>query len=367
MQRSPLFTIQQALGATFAEIAGWDLPRHFGQPEAEYQAVRHSVGLCDLSYRGLARITGTDRQRFLHAMVSNDTQSLQPGQGCYATFLTNKGKIVADFVVYADADAYLLDLEPQVVRPFIAALEEFVISEDVVLSDESAQWGLLSLQGPRAAELLALVLEQNVPDLPSYAHMLCQLAGHQVRLIRRSHTGELGYQLLAPLGILPELWQTLWQHHAAYDLRAVGLETLEVLRVEAGLPVYGRDMTDDTIPIEANLTDAVSYTKGCYIGQEVIARLESRGHVNRKLVGLLLSGETLPEPGATILSSAREAGWVTSVAYSPARQQNVALGYVRREVWTPGTCLEVQTHGTTVHALVVELPFYKMCTDMLEA
>jgi folate-binding protein YgfZ len=242
-----------------------------------------------------------------------------------------------------------------------------VISEDVILSDESAQWGLLSLQGPRAAELLALVLGRDIPELPIYAHTLCQLAGHQVRFIRRSHTGEVGYQLLAPLGALPELWQTLWQHHAAYDLRPVGLETLEVLRIEAGLPVYGRDMTDETIPIEANLTDAVSYTKGCYIGQEVIARLESRGHVNRKLMGLLLSGNTLPESGASIISSAREVGWVTSATYSPARQQNVALGYVRREVWAPGTRLEVQTHGITLSALVAELPFYKACTGVLEA
>src|SRR5262245_13870523 len=158
MQRSPLFTVQQALGATFTEVAGWELPRHFGHPEAEYEAVRHSVGLCDLSQRGLVRITGTDRRRFLHAMVSNDTQSLQPGQGGYATFLTCEGKIVSYFVVYGDPDAYLLDLEPHAVRPCIAALEELVISEEVILADERAQWGFLSLQGPRAAELLALVL-----------------------------------------------------------------------------------------------------------------------------------------------------------------------------------------------------------------
>lgn len=139
MLRSPLYAIHQALGATFTEVAGWELPRHFGAPEAEYHAVRHGVGLGDLSHRGLVRVTGNARQRFLHAMVSNDTASLQPGQGCYATFLTNKGKMVADFVVYADADAYLLDLEPPVVRPFIEAIEWFVISEDVVFQDESAQ------------------------------------------------------------------------------------------------------------------------------------------------------------------------------------------------------------------------------------
>lgn len=359
MQRSPLYAIQQALGATFTEVAGWELPRHFGNPAGEYHAVRHSVGLCDLSYRGLVRVTGADRQRFLHAMVSNDTKSLQPGQGCYATFLTNKGKMVADFVVYADPDAYLLDLEPHVVRPFIEAIEWFVISEEVTFHDESAQWGLLSLQGPRAAELLTLALDLQVPDLPTYAHTLCALAGHQVRLIRRSHTGEPGYQLLAPLAALPELWSALWQHHEACDAWPVGLETLEVLRIEAGIPVYGRDMTDETLPVEANLVEAISYTKGCYIGQETIARLDARGHVNRQLVGLLLDGEALPEPGAKILASDREVGWITSVAHSPARQQNVALGYVRREVWAPGTPLEVHTNGRTMRAVVVELPFYK--------
>jgi glycine cleavage system T protein len=359
MQRSPLSAIQQALGATCTAVAGWEVPRHFGDPQAEYHAVRHSVGLCDLSHRGLVRVTGVDRRRFLHAMVSNDTQSLQPGQGCYATFLTNKGKLIADFVVYADPDAYLLDLEPHVVRPLIEAIDRFVISEDVTFYDESTEWGLLSLQGPRAAELLTLAFDLPVPDLPIYAHTTCALAGHQVRLIRRSHTGELGYQLLAPLVALPELWQALWQHHDTCDAQPVGWEALEVLRIEAGIPVHGRDMTDETLPVEANLVEAISYTKGCYIGQEVIARLDSRGHVNRKLVGLLLGTEALPEPEAKLLASDREVGWITSVAYSPARQQNVALGYVRREVWDPGTPLEVHTNGQTLRAVVAELPLYK--------
>jgi glycine cleavage system T protein len=359
MQHSPLHAVHQALGAVFTEVAGWQLPRHFGNFEAEYQAVRQSVGLCDLSYRGVVRVTGSERQRFLHAMVSNDTARLQPGQGCYTTFLTHKGKLVADFVVYADADAYILDVEPQVTRSFLDAIEPFVISEDVTFHDERGQWGVLSLQGPRAADLLALVGVHDVPDLSTYSHTMCDLAGQQVRLIRRSHTGELGYQLMAPRHVIPAVWQALWQHRETCAARAVGLDALEVIRIEAGLPLYGRDMTDDTIPLEANLEQAISYTKGCYIGQEVIARIESRGHVNRKLVGLLLDGDTIPASGAPICSSQREVGWVTSATYSPARQQNVALGYVRREVWTPGTALAVQAHGTTLHATVEALPFYQ--------
>jgi len=359
MKRSALYPLHQALGATFTTVGEWELPQHFGDPPAEYQALRHGVGLCDVSHRSLVRVTGRERQRFLHAMVSNDTQSLQPGQGCYATFLNAKGHLIADFVVYAATDAYLLELEPQVARPFIAAIEYFVISEDVTFHDESGDWGLLALQGPRAAELLAQALGQEVPALQMYASTTCQLAGHAVCCMRRSHTGELGYQLLVPPAALPDVWHALWVHREACEARAVGLEMLDVGRIEAGIPVYGRDMTEETIPVEANLEAALSYTKGCYIGQEVIARIEARGHVNRKLAGLLLSGERLPEPGAKIVSPQREVGWITSAVYSPARQQNIALGYMRREVLTPGTPLQVHTQDSTLNATVAELPFYQ--------
>ena len=359
MKRSTLYPLHQTLGATFTTVADWELPQHFGDLQAEYQALRHGVGLCDLSHRGLVRVIGQERQRFLHAMVSNDTKSLQPGQGCYTTFLNVKGHLIADFVVYAEADAYLLELEPQVAHPFIEAIEYFVISEDVTFHDESGHWGLLAIQGPRAVELLDLALGHEVQELQMYASTTYQLAGHAVRCIRRSHTSELGYQLLAPPTALPDVWQALWAHREACEARAVGLEMLDVGRIETGIPVYGRDMTEETMPLEANLDAALSYTKGCYIGQEVIARIEARGHVNRKLVGLLLSGEVLPEPGAKIVSPQREVGWVTSATYSPARQQNIALGYARREVLAPGTRLEVHTHGTTLEATVEELPFYK--------
>jgi folate-binding protein YgfZ len=132
-----------------------------------------------------------------------------------------------------------------------------------------------------------------------------------------------------------------------------------MVRIEAGIPLFGRDMTDETIPVEANLDQAISYTKGCYIGQEVIARLEARGHVNRKLVGLLLSGATLPLAGSPIVAADRDVGWITSATYSPARQQNIALGYVRREFWAPGTALHIASPQATIGAIVVELPFCK--------
>lgn len=366
MQQSALYPIHQALGATFVdvdidtdtEVAGWTMPAHFGNVEAEYQAVRQAVGVIDLSHRSLVRLSGSHRQRFLQAMVSNNTADLEPGQGCYATFLTNKGRLVADFVVYADTDAYWLDLEPGLATTLINALDFFLIADDVTMTDETAAWGLLSVQGPYADELLMLACGQDIPPLPPLGHIDCRMGGQEVRLIRRSHTGEDGYQLLAPMAGLPALWEALWEHRHTCELRAVGLEALEVLRIEAGVPVFGRDMTAETIPVEANLTDAISYTKGCYVGQEVIARLDARGHVNRRLMGLRLEGDVLPQAGDVIVSPERDVGWVTSVAFSPALQQPIAMGYIRREVYAPGTALAVQSAGATIAGKVVELPFY---------
>ncbi len=358
MQQSALYPMHQAFGATFTEVAGWRMPAHFGHVEDEYRAVRQAVGVIDLSHRSLVRITGSHRQRFLQAMVSNDTENLETGQGCHATLLTNKGKLVADFVVYADTDAYWLDLEPGLATSLINALDFFIIADDVDLTDATSEYGLLSLQGPYADELLMLACGQEVPSLPRLAHTDCRIGGHDVRLIVRSHTGEDGYQLLAPMAALPALWEALWEHRHTCELRAVGLDALDILRIEAGVPVFGRDMTEETIPVEANLTDAISYTKGCYVGQEVIARLDARGHVNRRLMGLKLEGGALPQAGDVIVSPEREVGWVTSAVFSPALQQPIAMGYIRREAFAPGTALEVQSAEATIEGRVVELPFY---------
>ncbi len=231
MQQSALHAMHQAFGAVFTDVAGWSMPAHFGDVESEYRTVRQSVGAIDLSHRSLIQITGSHRQRFLQAMVSNDTEKLEPGQGCYATFLTNKGKLVADFVVYADTDAYWLDLEPGLAPRLIDALDFFIIADDVTLTDATAQWGLMSLQGPYADELLMLVCGHEVPPLPPLAHTDCRIAGHDMRLIVRSHTGEEGYQLLAPADALPALWDALWAHRPTCELPAVGLDALAVPRI----------------------------------------------------------------------------------------------------------------------------------------
>ena len=358
MPASPLLNIHYELQACLTTLDDWQLPLHYGDPKAEYRALRHGFGLIDLSNRGLIRVEGRDRQRFLNAMLSNNTADLAPGQGCYATFLNPKGHMVTDLVVYAEEASYLLEVEPHIVAIFLEAIDFFVISEDVTFTVETEKWAALGLQGPNAADaLVAASGAESLRGLAPYGNQPCRIAEHDVWMAQRSYTRQPGYLLLAGAAAADAVWETIRQQGEAFDGCAVGSAALDTLRIESGTPRFGIDMTEATIPIEANLQDAISYTKGCYVGQEVIARIDARGHVNRQLVGLLLGDAGLPEAGAKIFSPQREVGWITSATQSPAMRQTIALGYVRRESLAPGAALQVRTDAGDVPATVSVLPF----------
>ena len=358
MPASPLLNIHHELQACLTTLDDWQLPLHYGDPKAEYRALRHGFGLIDLSNRGLIRVEGRDRQRFLNAMLSNNTDDLEPGQGCYATFLNPKGHMVTDLVVYAEEASYLLEVEPHIVATFLEAIDFFVISEDVAFTVETGKWAAVGVQGPNASDaLVAASGQESLRSLAPYGSQACRIADHDVWIARRSYTREPGYLLLADPAAAETVWTTIRQQGEAYGGCAVGLAALDTLRIESGTPRFGIDMTEATIPIEANLQDAISYTKGCYVGQEVIARIDARGHVNRQLVGLLLGDAGLPDAGARIYSPQREVGWITSATQSPAMSQTIALGYVRREALEPGTALQVRTDAGDVPAMVSALPF----------
>ena len=361
MPSSPLHDTHRQLEACLTTVDGWKLPLHYGDSKAEYRALRHGFGLVDLSHRGLVRVQGRDSQRFLHAMLSNNTADLQPGQGCYATFLNPKGHMVTDVVVYAEEESYLLEVEPHIVSIFLEAIDFFVISEDVTFEDESGKRAAVGLQGRRAADALVSVTGQaSLSSLAPYESRCCRIADCDVWVTNRRYTGEPGYLLLAESAAAGTVWAAIRDagQDEEFQGRAVGLQALETLRIESGKPRFGVDMTEATIPVEANLLEAISYTKGCYIGQEVIARIDARGHVNRQLAGLLLGEAELPEAGSKLFSPDREVGWVTSAAWSPAMAQAIALAYVRRGFLEPGTALQVRTDGGNIPATVAALPFF---------
>lgn len=354
-RRPPLEESYRALGAKFASASGCLLPERFATVEEECRAVRESAGVIDRSDRGFLTATGPDAARFLHGMVSNEVKELTPGQGRYALQLDAQGHILADLYLLVLADHLLLDTDWVLKKKVRETLDKHIIADEVELADRSHQLAALAVEGPAAGKLLTAAGAVTLPG-KDWNHTWVKLAGTPVLVVRLSESGEEGYRLIFAVEYAQNLWQALTAQQQAVQWKPVGHAALNILRTEAGLPRYSVDMDERTLAPEAGLeARAISYTKGCYIGQETIERIRSRGHVNRKLTGLRLSGDALPPAGAKLTHNGKEVGWITTAVESPTLGGRIALGYVRREHLQPGTQLAVQGGA---QAEVAELPFH---------
>lgn len=358
MAKESLLTAQhRANGAVFMERGGWSLPARFSDPIGEYRAVREGVGLFDLSHRGLFQFTGPDRLPFLQGMLSNDLRGLKTFDGQYAALLTQQGKVVADVRVLCAMNSFYLDFWEYLRERILAHLNRYLIADEVEIADRSDEYAMLSLQGPQSkALLLRLVKEDDLPHRP-FGHAMIHLDGSAVCVVAAGDTGEPGFDLIIPRTDLDKIARRLSQAGSSFSLRWVGAEAHEILRVEAGVPLYGVDFNEDNLLLETGLDQAVSFTKGCYLGQEVIERIRSRGHVNRKLSGIVLEGETPAKPGSPIEANGKAAGTITSSVISPRLSRPIALGYVGREFWTAGTPIMVRSGTDETRGTVAALPF----------
>ena len=323
-----------------------------GLGSAEYRAAREGVALFDRSALGKVSVTGRDRLAFLQGMLTNDVKGLQPGQGAPAAFLDAHGKVMALLVVYALVDRALIELPASLTEKTLQTLDRYLISEKAVFESVDDAFAILSLQGPGARGLLE-GLGGGPLSLPPYGHALVSVAGLPARVINRPEGPGPGFHCWVAAGEAAALRRVL-EGAGAVPAHA---ETLEVLRVEAGQPWYPNDVDDSVILPETRLESLVSYTKGCYIGQEVVARVKYRGHVNRALSGLVLEGDRVPGPGARVTVEGREIGRVTSAVRSVALGRPIALGYVRREHFEPGSAVTVVDGAGEQPARVTALPF----------
>ena len=356
-ERSVLFETQRDSGADFVEFRGRDVPNRFTSLDEEYAALGDEAGLLDLSVQGVVELRGRDRSRFLHGMVTNDIRNLSPGQGCYALMLTPQGRILTDMRVLCLDEALMLVVDADLVEKDLALLRRYIIADQVEVIDRSSDLAILSLQGPKAAEAIARLCGGTcLPEAP-FEHRPIQVGSLPARCARVRRTASGGYDLVVPESQSVDLWKLLLQAGKPAGLRPVGLEAWNVRRLEAGIPWYGVDMDEGRIPLETGLEEAISYSKGCYIGQEVVARATFRGHVNRKLMGLLLSSGEPVQGGDKIFRTGREVGWITDSAYSPGLRRAIALAYVRKEAWDPGTCVTVESAGGRTDAEVTQFPF----------
>jgi len=332
-----LDAVHRAEGARFGELGGRLVPLDYGDLAAEHAAVREDAGLVDRSALGRAEVTGRDRAAFLQGMLTNDVKGLAPGQGCGAAFLDAHGKVMALLAVYALEDRLLLELPLGQTERTLQLLDKYLISEKAYFEPADDAFTVIAVQGPRAPALVAELAGQPI-ELAPHAHAEVAIAGAAVRVIGRAESSRPGLHCW----VAPEHAPALWQALRAAGARPVGHAALDVLRVEAGIPWYGRDVDETVILPETRLESLVHYSKGCYIGQEVVARVKYRGHVNRGLAGLVVDGDRVPAPGSTVLAEDKEIGRITSAVRSLALGAPIALGYVRREHWEPGTAVEVR-------------------------
>jgi folate-binding protein YgfZ len=355
-----LHDLHQDLGAQFGEVAGAEMVSHYGDAAAEYSALRTTAGVLDLSFRGRLCVVGPDRARFLNGQVTNNVKALKTGTGCYAALTNNKGRIQSDLNIHALADELLLDFEPGLTSAVTGRLEKFIVADDVQVAEVASHYGLLSIQGPLAAATVAqLRLFSSVPEQAFQSVKAADETLGELYLVNLPRLNSAGFDLFVPVAAMGAVADKLIAAASRAGGCACGWTALETARIEAGIPRYGADMDESNLPQEAGIeARAVSYTKGCYIGQEVINRIRSFGQVTRKLRGLRLAGgsSVLPVRGDKLACKGKEVGFITSATSSPALRQGIALGYVRKECNEPGTELTLRTAGGELTAKIVTLP-----------
>ena len=349
---SPLHAIHERGGAVFEAAGQWSLPAHYGDEAAEYRAARDRAAVIDLCDRTKIELSGADRVTFLHNLCTNDVKGLSAGNGCEAFLTSAQAKILGHLYVFASPESLVVDTVAGQAEGLIAHLDHYHIRESVTLKDRTSEWAELLVCGPLAAGLLEK-LGAVVPD-KALAHAESTLQGPKCFVRRHDLAGEPSYAIVAAREDAESIWNALVGGGAV----PAGRRAFETLRVEAGVPFYGIDVTDAHLPQEVGRDQqAISFTKGCYIGQETVARIDSYGHVNRKLVGLKIVGEDVPDRGAKVVRDEKEVGQTTSAVFSPQLQSPIALAYVRRGSEAVGTALQVESADTRQKAEVVALPF----------
>jgi folate-binding protein YgfZ len=305
-----------------------------------YEALRSGAAWLDLSARGKIKASGEDRARLLHAMTTNQVQQLTPGTGCYAYFLTAQGRVLADVNLITRADDFLLDTEPEAREKIFKHLDNFIIADDVTIEDLTDTLATIALEGPQAAA----ILENLGVPLPARDYDNAEWQSSLV--VRASYTGGPGYFIITPSA---ERAALINQIEAAGAV-AASPEAFRIIRIENGRPRYGEDITERYIAPETNQARAMNYQKGCYLGQEIVERVRSRGQVNRILVPVRVEGADPPEPGTKLQIGNAVAGEITSAAYSPELNKVVGLAYVRVEHANTGEELSLNDRRATVAA-----------------
>jgi folate-binding protein YgfZ len=350
---------------------GCALPNDFADPAAEYRFANQTVALEDKNYRTYLKFTGPDRVRYLNAILTNNIKDLAAGQGAVSLLLNPQGHILAEIEIYALTDHHLCVSYAMIREQLVQWIDKYIIMDDVTLTDETERWSTLALEGPMAGAVvkeLARVDLQQLKELSSVE--ACLLPDHAAaapspegspaavsqvpcRVVKRSPGGVAGAEFVVERHHLPTLWRILREAARKHGGGPAGYTALSGQRLAQGVPWFGYDFGEKQIPHEAGLENShISYTKGCYTGQEIVERVRSRGHVNRRRVSLLFSGDEVPEPGVALTANdGKEVGSVTRAARVWDPPRIIGMGYVRKDAEAPGTTLHWPGGTATVMGL----------------
>jgi len=360
MAVTPLVDLHRQLEARFTQIQpDHVVVNHYGDPVAEHHAVASGVGLIDRYYRTKLKVAGSEAISFLNGQVTNDLARLEVGHGIYTAAVDRKGKMLGDPFVYRFPDSLLVDVEPMATEAMVASWNHHIIADDVRIDELTGDMNTVSLVGPRSRDALAAACDAELPEITPLQFVAVQIAGQQGVCARSDFAGVESYDLFLWTQALIPAWTKLMKLPKKVRPTPFGDAALTTLMVEGGQPRFGRDLTDRNLPQEAGIEErAISYAKGCYIGQEVICRVHNFGHVTRSLTGLLVGGEGLPAANEKILADGAEVGWITQAVDSPTLGRPIALGYVKRDWLAPGTQLQARSRkGREWPLEVTVLPF----------
>ena len=357
MRSLPLRALHENRGALFGERAGWEVPLSYSGLDEEVGATRSAAGLIDHSDRVTVRLTGADRVSFLNGLVTQDIAAMKPGECSYGLFLNPKGKVVGDAAVYALPDALLLDLPPDESGRVLEHIRKHLVSDDVAIEPFAAAH--LALHGPMAPAFLRRVVGDMKPPANGEFSTVPIDRKRSIVIAGTDYLRLPGFRFISWTDSLEGVWRALTAFGPTPVVGAtpVGREAWNTLRIEAGRPVPGLDMDENTIALEARMESAISYTKGCYEGQEVIARATYQGHMNRLLVGFRGEGDSIPARLSPVLLDGKQVGHVTSATYSPTLRYVIALGYIRKPGDAAGTRVEIVADGWQIRATVLQIPF----------
>jgi len=360
-RRTPLHAEHEALGAQFTDFAGWRMPLRYDSELAEHHAVRTSAGLFDLTHMGEIVLSGLEAGRALDHALVGAASAIGEGRARYTMICQADGGVIDDLIVYRTGEQeYLVVANASNAAAVFAALTERAAGFDTKVEDRSVDYALLAVQGPASTAILAGLTDTDLSAVKYYASYPTEVAGRPALLARTGYTGEDGFELFLQPSDAPHVWQALLAAGEPHALRPAGLGCRDTLRLEAGMPLYGNELSAERTPYHANLGRVVKLDKPeDFVGREALAEVAERGP-DAKLVGLKTASRRAPRHGYPVLDeSGAVVGEVTSGALSPTLGYSVAMAYVTPGHTGPGTRLAVDIRGKQEPVEVVALPFYK--------